>query len=203
MKRYLNINKIEKNIKKIFVFLALLLCSGVTLARAETTAMNYNLNRALDLQTMAEVAEKILLEEVVEEEQVLLPEITYVGRVPHSNDDLIWLAYVIHREAGSNWLTDEHQLKVGNVVLNRVESSRFRGNSIHAILHARGQYSWVTGSNVPRPSDRALRNAQKLLDGYRILPPNVIWQANFRQGRGCYSIVPCPRGVLRTSYFCY
>jgi len=215
MRRYINFKRISRNFKQILLLVALLICTGVTLARAETRTMNSNLNRSLDLRAMADINEQLFYEEEPESELIYQPQpqsnsyyqqpaqIRYEAAMAHTADDLWWLALAIHYEAGSDWLSDEHQLKVGNVVLNRVASSRFAGTSIHAILHQPGQYPWAVYSNHPQPSARSIKNAQKLLDGYRLLPYNVIWQANFRQGSNCYSIIECPRGILRTTFFCY
>jgi len=195
----------------------LLLSSQVSLDKAETRTINNNINKTLDLQAMAIQLEQISLSsdteeifEIAHEESETLyeqyspqVEIRNEAAMVYTQDDLWWLALAIHYEAGSNWLSDEHQLKVGNVVLNRVASPRFAGTSIYAILHQAGQYPWATSSNHPQPSARSIQNAQRLLDGYRILPDDVIWQANFRQGKNCYSIIECPRGILRTTFFCY
>ena len=201
MKKYINL----KNLKGIFIFALLLTCTSVTLARSETRTMNYNLNRSLDLRAMAEINEQILseytAEEPVTEQQPT--EIRQERAMSHTQDDLFWLALAIHYEAGSNWLSDEHQLKVGNVIINRMASNRFRGTTVYEIVHQQGQYPWATRTSHATPSERSVRNAQRLLNGERILPDNVIWQANFRQGTSCYSIIPCPRGVLRTTFFCY
>ena len=123
--------------------------------------------------------------------------------VDHGQDDLYWLAVVIQYEAGSDWLTDLHQQMVANVVMNRVASNRFAQNTIHGILHAPGQYPWATRSNHPTPSARAFANAELILNGLRVIPANVVFQANFPQGSGTHAIIECPNGVLRTTYFGY
>jgi len=99
------------------------------------------------------------------------------------SDDLFWLALAIQHEAGSDWLCDEHQLWVGNVVLNRVSSPLFLPTTIYGVLHQRGQYPWATRS-WPRSfvSERAFANAQRLLNGERFAPADVVFQAQFVQG---------------------
>ena len=93
---------------------------------------------------------------------------------------------------------------VGNVVLNRVESSRLPG-TIRGVLQSPGQYgpmAWNISIPTPRNSieqaalDRCYKNAKKLLDGHRELPSGVVFQANFPQGSGTYAY----EGGL---YFCY
>ena len=98
-------------------------------------------------------------------------------------DDLFWLALAIQHEAGSDWICDEHQLWVGNVVLNRVAHHRFYPTTVYGVVHQEGQYPWAghSWSRIPI-SDRAWANAQRLLNGERFAPENVVWQAQFPQG---------------------
>ena len=119
--------------------------------------------------------------------------------VDHTRDDLFWLALTIQIEAGSDWLCDEHQRMVGNVVLNRVGHSAFPPTTIHGVVHQRGQYPWAgRGVRVPI-SDRAMNNAQWLLDGGRVAPPNVVFQSQVRQGDGTFTSFHC--SVLNTTHF--
>ncbi|MCQ4023102.1 MULTISPECIES: Ig-like domain-containing protein [unclassified Ruminococcus] len=122
----------------------------------------------------------------------------------YTDDDLYCLAAVIWQESGSYWLSDRCQLMVGNVVLNRVASSRFP-NTIRGCLQSPGQYgpmAWnisiPSGSNSieKKAIERCFKNAKKLLEGHRELPSNVVFQANFPQGSGTYAY----EGGL---YFCY
>jgi len=128
------------------------------------------------------------------------------GAASNRDDDLFWLALTIMHEAGSNWLSDEHQLMVGNVVINRMNSSHpsFAGaNTIFAVVHQPGQYAWVgQGRNNIQISERAWANAQRLLNGERFLPANVVFQAEFIQGSGVHRTFHCPT-LGSTTYFCY
>ena len=132
------------------------------------------------------------------------PPIPNAPPLENNHDDLFWLAVTIQLEAGSEWLSDEHQLMVGNVVLNRVNHPRFP-NTIFDVIHQPGQYCWVMrGVNVESViiSERAWRNAQLLMDGYRVAPPNVVFQAEFTQGDGTFAYFRCD--VLNnTTYFGY
>jgi len=117
-----------------------------------------------------------------------------------TQDDLFWLALTIQHEAGSNWLSDEHQLLVGNVVLNRVAHPQFP-NTIHGVVHQPGQYPWAGRAPIAI-SDRAWANAQRLLNGERPAPANVVFQAQFPQGNGTFRTIHC--SVLNTTtYFGY
>ena len=106
-------------------------------------------------------------------------------------DDLFWLALTIQMEAGSNWICDEHQLWVGNVVLNRVAHSSFPPTTIHGIVHQRGQYPWAASGARMQISERAFANAQRLLNGERFAPANVVFQAQFPQGDGTARTFSC------------
>ena len=110
---------------------------------------------------------------------------TNVSPTNHTQDDLFWLALTIQIEAGSDGCCDRHQRLVGEVVLNRVAHHAFPSSTIHGIVHQAGQYPWAArGVRVPI-SDRALANAQWLLNGNRISGnPNLVFQAQFPQGRG-------------------
>lgn len=114
----------------------------------------------------------------------------------YTQEDLYLLARVIHCEAGSDWLTDEHQLAVGSVVLNRVADSRFP-NTISGVVYQKGQYACVPNGMINRtPSERAVKNARYLLENGVTTPTNVVWQAQFKQGRGVWK-------YIQGHYFCY
>lgn len=119
----------------------------------------------------------------------------------YTQDDLYWLAMAITREAGSDWLTDEHQLLVGNVVLNRVASSRYP-DTIYDVLHQKGQYPWAYKGSYTQPTARACANAKLLLEGERVCPANVLFSSQTKHGWGVYkAIKDSLRGT--TIYFCY
>lgn len=111
----------------------------------------------------------------------------------YSKDDLYVLSHIINAEAGGE--SDECQLAVGSVVLNRVNHKSFP-NTIYGVVFQKGQYSptW-NGSYYKTPTDRAVKNAKYLLENGSILPPNVVYQAQFVQGTVYKKI--------GTEYFCY
>lgn len=98
------------------------------------------------------------------------------------------LAHIINAEAGSDWCTDELQLAVGSVVLNRINSSKFP-NNMHDVIFQEGQYSptW-NGAYYKEPSERAYANAEYLLKHGSTIPTDYIWQANFEQGKDIFEI---------------
>ena len=125
-----------------------------------------------------------------------------VEPISYSEDDLYWLALCISVEAGASWASDEHQLMVGNVVLNRVASDLFP-DTIYDVLHQPGQYPWVN-YNISNftITDRAIENARRLLNGERYCPENVVFQAEFKQGNGVYLSI-YDSVLNNTTYFCY
>lgn len=107
------------------------------------------------------------------------------------------LARLINGESGSNWCSDTMQLGVGSVVLNRMKSDKFP-DTMEEVIFQPGQYSCTNkGSGYwLEPSERAIANAEKLLTEGSIFPDNVLFQANFTQGKGTYL-------KEQNMYFCY
>ena len=132
--------------------------------------------------------------EVVTEPTETVPtvEATTPTEPPYTADELEMLALVIYQEAGGDACSDETRLMVGTVVMNRVADSRFP-DTLCEVLTQRAQYGdlhW-TGLVWPkRASDcreahavqRAYECAERILQGERVLPSDVIWQAKFIQG---------------------
>ena len=150
-------------------------------------------------------SEKILYNNnIIKEEKIIINEISRGtdSRALYTHSDLILLARLIDREAGSSWLTDEHQQLVGAVVLNRVKSESFP-NSIQDVIYQKGQYSCINSSRWnEEPSERALINAQKVLEGKVFCPDNVVFQAEFKQGSGVYKVF-YNKHTNSNTYFCY
>ena len=117
-------------------------------------------------------------------------------------EDLMLISKIIYAEAGSEWLSDEWKMCVGEVVLNRVASPEFP-NTIKEVLAQPGQYYGANSRyfNNLIPTERCVRAAVRLLNGERLLEPSVVFQANFRQGSGaCMSYYD---KYLGWTYFCY
>ena len=102
------------------------------------------------------------------------------------------LALVIYQEAGGDACSDETRRMVGEVVLNRVASSRYP-NTITEVLLQRAQYGRLhwTGLVWPERASsaseahavaRAYDCAAQVLTEERLLPTDVIYQAEFPQG---------------------
>lgn len=116
----------------------------------------------------------------------------------YNSNDLDLMARIIYAEAGN--CSDEEQLLVGNVIMNRVADKDYP-NNIHDVIYQKGQYSptW-NGAINKTPSSQAIKNAKRILNGERFCPSNVIYQAMFKQGSGVYKSLKNPDG---TTYFCY
>jgi hypothetical protein len=110
--------------------------------------------------------------------------------------ELNLLARLINAEAGSSWLTDEHQRAVASVVLNRIADPRFP-NTMHSVIYQKGQYACTWNGMISiAPSQRAIDNAKYVLENGVTIPENVIFQAQFKQGKGVWK-------YIQGHYFCY
>ena len=118
-------------------------------------------------------------------------------------DEMYLLAKVIEAEAGSEWLSDEWKMSVGEVVLNRVESPEFP-DSVEEVIFQHGQY--YSRDNVffssLLPSERSVDAAVRLLCGERVLcEESVVFQSNYVLGSGVY--IELEDEQLGPTYLCY
>jgi len=104
-----------------------------------------------------------------------------------SFDDLYLLSRFIYADAGSDWLSEDFRMKVGEVVMNRVASPEFP-DTLSAVLYQKGQYSAVTapGFEAIVPPENCVNAAFRLLQGERRMVPSVVYQANYIQGEVFY-----------------
>ena len=113
-----------------------------------------------------------------------------------SENDILNLARIIQAENGGHE-DDEALLLTGVVVLKRVKSKNYP-DTIMGGISQKGQYStYADGKFWNEPSKRSMRIAKKLLstdiaDDY---PDNLVFQAEFEQGRAIYK-------KLGYEYFC-
>lgn len=117
-----------------------------------------------------------------------------------SFDDLYLLSKVICYEAGSDWLTDEFRICVGEVIMNRVASPEYP-DSIHDVIYQKGQYACVNSSRFAGlvPTKECIDAALRLLCGERRMVPSVVFQSNDLQGEP-FTMYTDRR--LGTTYFC-
>lgn len=110
----------------------------------------------------------------------------------YTDEELDMLALVIYQEAGADDCSDDTRLKVGTVVMNRVADDDFP-DTIYEVITQEAQYGRLhwTGPVWPERASteqeahavkRAYDCAERILQGERFLPEDVIWQAEFVQG---------------------
>lgn len=145
---------------------------------------------------MNEEAPIIIMDEVVSETETQ-PENT----ATYTDNDLFCLAAAVCREAGKK--SEEIQLLVANVIINRVNSSHYP-NTIYGVLTQYKQYGtmWRDGVSFPDWATDDIKEqcynvAKRILDGERFCPENVVFQAGSPQGSGIYKYFD------EGYYFCY
>lgn len=93
----------------------------------------------------------------------------------YTEQELEYLAIVIYREAGADYICDECRRRVGDIVLNRVESDLYP-DTIYDVLMQKQQYGNLYWTGVVWPSrasadcerhavERAYRIAEEVLTG--------------------------------------
>lgn len=124
----------------------------------------------------------------------ILPEIEAEAKneagTAYTDEELELLACAIYCEAGGDACTDETRHMVGEVILNRVADPRFP-DTIEGVLTQKSQYGRFHWTGVVWPSraahepeavERAYRCAEAVLTEPRLLPEDVVFQAEFVQG---------------------
>lgn len=117
-------------------------------------------------------------------------------------ENLLLLSKIVHAEAGSSWLTEEHRQMVASVVINRVNSPEFP-NTVYEVVHQKGQYAPAGTRYFANliPSKASVMSALRVLSRGSIMPNDVVFQSNFRQGSGVYKSIYDSK--LGTTYFCH
>jgi len=105
----------------------------------------------------------------------------------YTDDDLYCLSHIIDAEMGcESW---EDKIYTGSVVLNRVNGDPWWSNgqrTIRAVVFRTKplQYAPIkNGSFWNTPSDESVRAAVYLLENGSQIPSNVVYQAEFKQGK--------------------
>ena len=115
----------------------------------------------------------------------------------YTQEDYEYLLMTIVGEAQN--CSKLHQMYVGSVVLNRLHSTKYfsYGDCIKNIVLAPRQYAcFADGGAYREPTDLNIEVANELIANGSILPANVIFQAEFKQGDGVYA-------QIGNTYFCY
>ena len=106
---------------------------------------------------------------------------------PVDENDLYWLAHLLAGECQS--YSRKCQLYTGSVVLNRVAHKSYP-DTIPGVITQRRQYSSYSDGNFDRePTPTNWEVAEELLRNGSVLPANVVFQAQFRQGDFCFAKV--------------
>ena len=83
-------------------------------------------------------------------------------------DALYWLSHIINAESGDQNLAGK--IAVGNVVMNRVNSSEFP-NTIYDVLHQRNQFSPIANGTIKKkPNNESVIAAKLVMDGAEVMP---------------------------------
>ena len=139
------------------------------------------------------ISDKYVQEKVEVKEQVIKNNI--------NEDDLYWLSRIVMQEMGGNWVSDELQQMVASIVINRVNSNYFP-NTIQEVIFQKGQYARADKLSKIEPTEKVIENCRYVLENGSILPSNVLFQAEFKQGDGVYYTY-YDKYIGSTTYFCY
>ena len=151
-------------------------------------------------QNYIDAVKRVKVEEVEIESPVALSALTVKKKQTYTKDDLYLLSHLIQAEAGSDFISNEHQQLVGQVVLNRVKSDNYP-DTLKEVIYQKGQYQSTTNGQFDKAtSKRAIKNAKLVLEGKVDCPDNVVYQAEFKQGNGVYKEIET---IISTTYFCY
>lgn len=132
----------------------------------------------------------------------------------YSDEDIRILTTVVYYEAGNT--TEQLRQYVAQVVLNRVGDYRFP-STVKGVINQRGQYSTkyttAEAAQAIKNKDKSYgtysyitceNSAKAAMMGKVNMPSNVLFQANFKQGKGVWQAVTFNSGYYSsTSYFCY
>lgn len=110
------------------------------------------------------------------------------------------VARVVQGEAGGcPWM---HQVAVAAVVVNRINSPLFPDTAREVVAQPM-QYTTLYLKGFDKTSRQCYEAAKKALDGESGVPEDVIWQAEFRQGKEVWWESTIDTGWYRsTTYFC-
>lgn len=138
----------------------------------------------------------------------------YQKLAQYSDEDIRILTTTVFHEEGHT--TEQLRQYVAQVVLNRVEDSRFP-DTVKGVITQPGQYSTkyatVEAANAIQATDSkngtyyygiCEDSVKAAMMGQVEMPSNVLYQANFSQGKGVWKSVYFNSGwYASTSYFCY
>lgn len=128
------------------------------------------------------------------------PELIYEGdeivmRAPEYYEALELLARVLHRENSNEIDGEEATWNTASVIINRINSSKYP-NTLEDVIYQPGQYECINSLYKEEPTDIEWEVAAEVLNSGSILPSDVLYAAEFRQGSGVYDKVG-------KTYYCY
>ena len=165
----------------------------LTVAETEETTAKFNMAMLgiANEQTAEESFEKVT-ESTVVENTVSKPAYNNWDAVKswyNSLSELDQIAHLIYAEAGGE--SSAIQLAVGTVALNRVKHAAYPDTLVGVVFDRKFglQYACTVDGNLLKdPSTQAYENARKLLNGYRSLGADYVFQAAFQQGYNQFQI---------------
>ena len=194
----MKVKKIKNAVENLFLFFILafviwFVASWLNVVFCRPNLAKWNLFDYTRTHASGKQAESLLARHEQYKGEMMLK---FVSEFMIDEKNLDILARIIETEVGAPYLDDSLSYEVGSVFLNRVKSDRFP-DTFYDVAHQQGQYA-NAGSAVwyNEPSDRSKQIAQELLEHGSCLPAEVVWQANFKQGKGVYLY---HSGI----YFCY
>ena len=150
--------------------------------------------KTIETSTIEETTNEILLETTSEDV------IDDLEGYCYSDEDLYLLARVIDAEA-SDICTDEHKMCTGQVILNRMNSNKYP-NTLREVVYDKGQYASVENDRLKEEiTKESLDVARRLLNGEKILPDDVVYQAEFPQGKEIVKTI-YNKYLDNTTYYC-
>ena len=173
--------------------------------RFQESAIRANKSQVESAETKQEVSYELLMAEAIINGDYNQAKY-YESLVTQENltfENLLWLAKIIHVEAGSDWLTEEHRQLVASVLINRVNSPEFP-KTVYEVIHQKGQYA-LAGTkylNDLIPSRKSVLSALEILVNGSVAPRDVVFQSTFKQGGGVYKSI-YDSTLKTTTYFCY
>lgn len=129
------------------------------------------------------------------------------GILNYTQQDIDIIACVVFNEAGYK-TTERHKELVAAVIVNRVNSP-WLGDSVYEVVRWPSQYlkaytdyndKYMKAAMASEDWDHLCEIAEKALRGEVDIPYDVIFQAEFTQGRGIYEL---GETYYSTTYFCY
>ena len=105
---------------------------------------------------------------------------------------------------------DRQQDLTAMCIINRVFQPNWNDGTVINAVRRPGQYCYEYTINLPSPDDpdettqRAFAAAYRALNGQVECPRDVVYQANFPQGRGVYEVIEFESEWFNsTTWFCY